>query len=219
MRLLLDEHLPIGLSAELQGHAVDTVSGRGWTGIKNGELLRRMSSEYDVLVTMDRSIEFQQRISNLDIAFRHCARSCPIQPHAGSEAARAVDPLRPRRGQAWPHSPSRLLTKQHRSAVPPVTSFLVRATVVSRPTADRAIVDAGLKALAFDSGPPLVCDEPAATYERANVTTEPWSAVEWIADADLTRASFYWDSAPHCRNPPSACPVRGRAIPCSDCAK
>ena len=65
MRLLLDEHLPIGLAAELPGHAVDTVSGRGWSGIKNGELLRRMSGQYDVLVTMDRSIEFQQRISTL----------------------------------------------------------------------------------------------------------------------------------------------------------
>ena len=40
--------------------------------------------------------------------------------------------------------------------------------MISRPTEDRAIVDAGLKALAFDSGPPLVCDEPAATYERAS---------------------------------------------------
>jgi D-serine deaminase-like pyridoxal phosphate-dependent protein len=39
---------------------------------------------------------------------------------------------------------------------------------VSRPTEDRAITDAGLKALAFDSGPPLVCDEPAATYECAS---------------------------------------------------
>ncbi len=65
MRLLLDEHLPIGLSAELHGHAADTVSGRGWTGIKNGELLRRMGGRYDALVTMDRSIEFQQRISTL----------------------------------------------------------------------------------------------------------------------------------------------------------
>ena len=37
-----------------------------------------------------------------------------------------------------------------------------KATVVSRPTEDRAIVDTGLKALAFDSGPPLVCDEPAS---------------------------------------------------------
>ena len=42
------------------------------------------------------------------------------------------------------------------------------ATVMSRPAQDRAIVDAGLKALAFDSGPPLVCDEPAATYDRAS---------------------------------------------------
>jgi 3-hydroxy-D-aspartate aldolase len=36
------------------------------------------------------------------------------------------------------------------------------------PDRGRAIVDAGLKALAFDSGPPLVGDEPAATYERAS---------------------------------------------------
>ena len=65
MRLLLDEHLPIGLSTELPGHTEDTVSGRGWSGIKNGELLLRMSGQYDILVTMDRSIEFQQRISTL----------------------------------------------------------------------------------------------------------------------------------------------------------
>jgi Putative serine dehydratase domain len=38
---------------------------------------------------------------------------------------------------------------------------------LSSPAQDRAIVDAGLKALAFDSGPPA-CDEPAATYERAS---------------------------------------------------
>src|SRR5271165_1945153 len=54
----------------------------------------------------------------------------------------------------------------------PTTTFLpslfVWATVMSRPNAERAIVDAGLKALAFDSGPPLVWDEPAATYERAS---------------------------------------------------
>jgi 3-hydroxy-D-aspartate aldolase len=42
------------------------------------------------------------------------------------------------------------------------------ATVMSRRAEDRAIVDAGLKALAFDSGPSLVCDDPAATYERAS---------------------------------------------------
>jgi D-serine deaminase-like pyridoxal phosphate-dependent protein len=47
-------------------------------------------------------------------------------------------------------------------------SLFVWATVMSRPAAERAIVDAGLKALAFDSGPPTVWDEPAAVYERAS---------------------------------------------------
>jgi D-serine deaminase-like pyridoxal phosphate-dependent protein len=47
-------------------------------------------------------------------------------------------------------------------------SHYVWATVMTGPAKDRAIVDAGLKALSFDSGPPLVCDEPAATYERAS---------------------------------------------------
>ena len=42
MRVLLDEQLPVDLAAELSGHTVDTVAGRGWAGIKNGELLRRM---------------------------------------------------------------------------------------------------------------------------------------------------------------------------------
>jgi hypothetical protein len=65
MRVLLDEQLPLDLCAELRGHVVDTVAGRGWAGIKNGELLRRMRGQYDALVTMDRSIEFQQRVQIL----------------------------------------------------------------------------------------------------------------------------------------------------------
>jgi D-serine deaminase-like pyridoxal phosphate-dependent protein len=47
-------------------------------------------------------------------------------------------------------------------------SLFVWATVMSRPSEERAVLDAGLKALAFDSGPPLVWDEPAVTYERAS---------------------------------------------------
>ena len=39
--------------------------GRGWTGITNGELLRRMRGEYDALFTMDRGIEFQQNLTAL----------------------------------------------------------------------------------------------------------------------------------------------------------
>jgi hypothetical protein len=70
-------------------------------------------------------------------------------------------------------------------------SLFVRATVMSRPTDDRAIVDAGLKALACDSGPPLVCDEPAATYERAPPTSMDASASQAppIASGSATRSA------------------------------
>jgi hypothetical protein len=53
------------LSSELRGHAVETVVDCGWAGIKNGDLLRRMRGHHDVLITMDRGIEFQQPISAL----------------------------------------------------------------------------------------------------------------------------------------------------------
>jgi predicted nuclease of predicted toxin-antitoxin system len=65
MRVLLDEQLPLDLAAELGSHTVDTVVSRGWAGIKNGELRGRMRNQYDVLVTMDRSIEFQQQVGGL----------------------------------------------------------------------------------------------------------------------------------------------------------
>ena len=67
MRVLLDEQLPVDLAAALQGHSVDTVVRRGWTGITNGELLRRMGTEYDVFVTMDRGIEFQQNLATVSV--------------------------------------------------------------------------------------------------------------------------------------------------------
>ena len=65
MRVLLDEHLPLDLARELHGHDVQTVVGRGWAGVKNGDLLRLMLGDYDALVTMDRSLEFQQNVSAL----------------------------------------------------------------------------------------------------------------------------------------------------------
>jgi hypothetical protein len=42
MRVLLDEQLPVDPCPSLRGHVVDTVVGRGWAGVKNGELMRRM---------------------------------------------------------------------------------------------------------------------------------------------------------------------------------
>jgi D-serine deaminase-like pyridoxal phosphate-dependent protein len=47
-------------------------------------------------------------------------------------------------------------------------SLYVAATVMSAPTRERAIVDAGLKAFAFDSGPPLVHGARGLDYTKAS---------------------------------------------------
>jgi hypothetical protein len=64
MRVLLDEQLPRHLAAEISGHDVSTVQQCGWAGFKNGELLRAAADAgFDVLVTADRNLQFQQNLS------------------------------------------------------------------------------------------------------------------------------------------------------------
>lgn len=68
MRILLDESLPRRLAQELSGHEAQTVQNRGWAGLKNGELLRVASAEFQVLLTGDQNLEYQQNMANLAIA-------------------------------------------------------------------------------------------------------------------------------------------------------
>jgi predicted nuclease of predicted toxin-antitoxin system len=68
MRVLLDESLPRALARELPGHAVRTVQWMGWSGRKNGELLRLAAREFDVLVTGDQSMEYQTNHAGLGVA-------------------------------------------------------------------------------------------------------------------------------------------------------
>lgn len=53
MRIILDECLPKRLAREIPGHDVTTVPAAGWSGIVNGELLRRISGNYDAFITID----------------------------------------------------------------------------------------------------------------------------------------------------------------------
>ncbi|MGZ5124901.1 MAG: DUF5615 family PIN-like protein [Burkholderiales bacterium] len=68
MRILLDESLPRQLASELSGHNTQTVQRRGWSGLENGVRLRTASSEFDVLLTGDKNLEFQQNPARLSIA-------------------------------------------------------------------------------------------------------------------------------------------------------
>jgi hypothetical protein len=62
MRVLLDENVPVDLASLLGDPDVETVSGLGWAGVKNGELLRRMRGRFDALVAMDRNLPHQQNL-------------------------------------------------------------------------------------------------------------------------------------------------------------
>jgi hypothetical protein len=51
-----------------RGHQVVTVPRAGWSGLGNGELLRRASGPFDVLVTGDQNLEYQQNLRGLQLA-------------------------------------------------------------------------------------------------------------------------------------------------------
>ena len=68
MRVLLDECFPRALRAELPGHEVTTVAEAGWAGVKNGALLQLAATRFEVLLTVDRNLEYQQNYSSHTIA-------------------------------------------------------------------------------------------------------------------------------------------------------
>ena len=68
MRILLDESLPRKLAGLLIGHDVVTVAKAGWSSKKNGELLQLAASRFDVFITADQSLRFQQNLAAMPIA-------------------------------------------------------------------------------------------------------------------------------------------------------
>ena len=69
MRILLDENVPRRLAAYIStDHAVVTVQARGWAGKKNGDLIRLAQDEFDVFITMDQGVEYQQNVPQFQIA-------------------------------------------------------------------------------------------------------------------------------------------------------
>lgn len=60
MKVFLDECVDWRLSRDIVGHEVRTARQMGWTAIKNGELLALAAAQFDVFVTVDRNLAFQQ---------------------------------------------------------------------------------------------------------------------------------------------------------------
>ena len=68
MKLLLDECLDWRLRRDLPGHEVKTVQEMGWDGIKNGRLLALAQADFEIFLTGDRNLSFQQNLPSFFIA-------------------------------------------------------------------------------------------------------------------------------------------------------
>ena len=69
MRILIDECLNWRLSRALTGHYAVPAQKMGWSGIKNGKLLAlAVDNGFDVFLTGDRNLAFQQNLSEFSIA-------------------------------------------------------------------------------------------------------------------------------------------------------
>ena len=68
MNVLLDEGVPIVIKKRLSDLRISTVEEMGWRGIKNGALLDLMAKRFDVLITTDKNLPFQQNLIRRQIS-------------------------------------------------------------------------------------------------------------------------------------------------------
>ncbi len=69
MRILFDNGVPRPVASALQAHVVEEARTRGWDSLTNGDLLRAAEAAgFEVMVTTDRNIAYQQNLSGRRIA-------------------------------------------------------------------------------------------------------------------------------------------------------
>ena len=67
-KVILDENLPISLRLHLTDFDVVTVQYQGWSGIQNGDLIALIDGHFDVFLTADQNLRYQQNLRNRRIA-------------------------------------------------------------------------------------------------------------------------------------------------------
>jgi hypothetical protein len=69
MRVLFDNGTPRGVATALTAHIVEEARARGWDTLRNGELLDAAeAAAFDVFVTTDRNLQYQQNLTSRKIA-------------------------------------------------------------------------------------------------------------------------------------------------------
>ena len=68
MKIILDENIPLPLSGWLSPHQVTTVQKEGLVGFANGDLIAKINGHFDVFITVDKNLRYQQNLSGRTIA-------------------------------------------------------------------------------------------------------------------------------------------------------
>ena len=96
MKILLDECVPWPMHRLLPQHSVTSVQAQGWSGIRNSELLRRAEADFDLFITSDQNIRYQQNLANQRIAILELSTSDLHRIRAAAELlGKVVDKIRP----------------------------------------------------------------------------------------------------------------------------
>lgn len=96
MRILFDQGTPAPLRNALKGHIVDLVKDLGWQTLQNGELLDLAEEEgYDLLVTTDQSIQYQQNLQGRQLAIMVIAPDWPRVARQVEAVKSAIEKVQP----------------------------------------------------------------------------------------------------------------------------
>ncbi|MBS1793180.1 MAG: DUF5615 family PIN-like protein [Acidobacteria bacterium] len=68
MKIIIDECVPHIVKKRLTGREIKTVQEMGWAGVKNGELLKLVEAEFDIFITSDKNLRYQQNLQDRRIA-------------------------------------------------------------------------------------------------------------------------------------------------------
>jgi len=94
VRILFDQGTPAPLRDHLPGHRVETAYEKGWSSLRNGELLIKAEAEFDLLITTDRNLRHQQNLPTRKLAIVVLpTTSWPRLERMAREIAAAVNSL------------------------------------------------------------------------------------------------------------------------------
>jgi hypothetical protein len=96
VKILFDECVPLPLRPLLAGFEIHTAQEMGWGRVKNGELLKRAEGVFDVFLTSDQQLKYQQNLMDRRLAILVLSTNrWPTIKAKAQEIAEAIRALRP----------------------------------------------------------------------------------------------------------------------------